>query len=194
MVGNGRGTGDAMASKIAAVALRCFCEHGFDGTSMRDLAAELEVTPAALYYHYRSKDDLLDAVVDPLISELEDLIAFAEQVRAGGPADQRDRLGRLLEVVLHQPAILRLVVGDVGVASHERVRGRVGELTRRLPELLLGEDAETIDRIRASASVGALLRPVMAFDDADLDQHRAVILESACRALGLPGRRRSTAA
>jgi AcrR family transcriptional regulator len=184
----------AMAERIAAIALECFGEHGFDGTSMRDLAARLEVTPAALYYHYAGKDDLLEAVLDPLLRELETLIADAEQRRPTGPAEQRSRLENLLEVLLHQPDVLRLMVSDVGVASHERVRGRVGELTRRLPELLLREDPSSVERVRAWASIGALLRPILGLEDGELAAHTEEVVDAACRALGLPRRRRSSPA
>jgi AcrR family transcriptional regulator len=45
--------------------------EGIDGLSMRRLAEELDAAPMALYRHVAHKDDLLDAMVDVVFSELE---------------------------------------------------------------------------------------------------------------------------
>src|ERR1700722_7748098 len=44
------------------VALDLFIEQGFDGTSLRQIAEQLGVTKAALYYYFESKDDILLAL------------------------------------------------------------------------------------------------------------------------------------
>lgn len=46
-------------NRILDGALRLFREHGFDETTMRDIAAEAEVATGAAYYYYRSKEDLV---------------------------------------------------------------------------------------------------------------------------------------
>lgn len=43
---------------------------GYEGMSIRSLAAQLGVSPMALYRHIRDKNDLLDEVVDILLAEL----------------------------------------------------------------------------------------------------------------------------
>src|SRR5689334_6060193 len=48
-----------MRDRILRVALELFTEHGYDGTSLREIAEELDVTKAALYYHFKSKDAIL---------------------------------------------------------------------------------------------------------------------------------------
>jgi AcrR family transcriptional regulator len=40
-------------------AARLFNERGFYRTSLEDIAAELHVTKAALYYYFRNKDEIL---------------------------------------------------------------------------------------------------------------------------------------
>lgn len=53
--------------RILEVAARLFSERGFAGTSIRDIAGELGVTKAALYYHFPSKDAILvELVAQPL--------------------------------------------------------------------------------------------------------------------------------
>jgi NADH dehydrogenase len=49
--------------------LELFSRHGYEKTSLREIAERLGMTKAALYYHYPSKQALLLAIVVPLIDE-----------------------------------------------------------------------------------------------------------------------------
>ena len=59
--------------RILDAASALFAEHGYAGTSMRDLAEALGMTKAALYYHFPGKAQILMALVEPLLDELEAL-------------------------------------------------------------------------------------------------------------------------
>src|SRR5580698_1323685 len=48
--------------RILDAALDLFVEQGYDGTSLRQIAEQLGVTKAALYYHFESKEDILMAL------------------------------------------------------------------------------------------------------------------------------------
>ncbi|MBR6470225.1 MAG: TetR/AcrR family transcriptional regulator [Victivallales bacterium] len=48
---------------ILETALRLFARRGFAGVSVRDIAGELELTASALYVHFRSKQELLEAIL-----------------------------------------------------------------------------------------------------------------------------------
>ena len=50
--------GQATRERIEAEALRLFAGKGFDGTSVKDIAAAVGVADAALYRHFRSKDEI----------------------------------------------------------------------------------------------------------------------------------------
>ena len=59
---------------------------GLGGVTIRRLARDLGVTPMALYWHFRSKDELLDAMMDRIFSEvdpkLDESATWLEQFRA----------------------------------------------------------------------------------------------------------------
>jgi AcrR family transcriptional regulator len=61
--------------RIERVATREFARHGFDGASVRQIAAEARVTKPVLYYYFKNKRDLLlsllEGAVAPLCDELE---------------------------------------------------------------------------------------------------------------------------
>ncbi|WBP85829.1 TetR/AcrR family transcriptional regulator [Kitasatospora cathayae] len=67
--------------RIVAVALRLIDDEGLEVLSTRRLAAELSVSGPSLYNHFATKDELLDAVVDSVIGEV-DLSMFS---RPGTP-------------------------------------------------------------------------------------------------------------
>ena len=49
--------------RIQAVALDLFAEQGYDKTSLREIAERLGVTKAALYYHFKSKEDIVRSLL-----------------------------------------------------------------------------------------------------------------------------------
>ena len=65
-------------ARIIETSAELFAERGYAGTSMRDLAEKLGVTPAALYYHFPSKGDILKELVDEPIAHMR---AVLEQQR-----------------------------------------------------------------------------------------------------------------
>lgn len=48
-----------------------FAERGFHGTSMRDIAQEFSLNPGSLYLYIRSKEQLLQSIVDFVLDQLE---------------------------------------------------------------------------------------------------------------------------
>ncbi|MEU0571906.1 helix-turn-helix domain-containing protein [Nonomuraea sp. NPDC005983] len=64
-------------TRIQEIALELFTEQGYEATSLREIAEKLGVTKAALYYHFKTKDDIVASLVDLRIAELEELLAWA---------------------------------------------------------------------------------------------------------------------
>jgi TetR/AcrR family tetracycline transcriptional repressor len=56
---------------VLAAALAVYARNGLTGLTMRGVAKELEVSPNALYSHVKSKEDLVDAVIDALLRDIE---------------------------------------------------------------------------------------------------------------------------
>src|SRR5882757_39228 len=61
-------------ARILDAALDVFSEYGFDGSSLQQIADRLDLTKAALYYYFRSKDELLEALVEPAITGLNEIL------------------------------------------------------------------------------------------------------------------------
>ncbi len=70
-------TGDTR-SRIQAVALELFTEEGYEKTSLREIAERLGVTKAALYYHFKSKDEIANSFIEDRIKVMDTLVEWAE--------------------------------------------------------------------------------------------------------------------
>ncbi|WP_440874212.1 TetR/AcrR family transcriptional regulator [Thalassotalea sp. PLHSN55] len=63
--------------KILDAAEALFAEHGFNGTSLREITSKAEVNLAAVNYHFGSKKELIKAVMSRYMNKLSPLLAVA---------------------------------------------------------------------------------------------------------------------
>jgi TetR/AcrR family tetracycline transcriptional repressor len=87
-------------------ALRLADAIGLDALTIRKLATELGVTPMALYWHFRSKDELLDGLAERVWSEID---VNADET-APWSAQLRGLLESLLLVLRAHPAAAQLLL------------------------------------------------------------------------------------
>ena len=96
------------------------------------LAAAVGVSEAALYRHFASKAKMFDALID---FADESVFGLANHI-LGETADASLRCARICSVVLRfaerNPGIARVLMGDILVGEHERLRARVGQFFERL--------------------------------------------------------------
>src|ERR1700733_6920958 len=79
---------------------------GLDALTIRKLAQELGVTPMALYWHFRSKDELLEGLAERVWSEIDIDVDHA----APWPDQLRGMLESLLRVLRAHPAAPALLL------------------------------------------------------------------------------------
>ncbi|WNV91069.1 helix-turn-helix domain-containing protein [Umezawaea sp. Da 62-37] len=73
-----RKTGDDRRAEIRRVALELFTVRGYEATSMREIAERLDITKAALYYHFDSKESIVRSLFEERLATLDALIEWAE--------------------------------------------------------------------------------------------------------------------
>jgi AcrR family transcriptional regulator len=64
--------------RIQQVALELFAERGYEKTSLREVADRLEITRPALYYHFKTKEDILNGIIGDLAQSIDDLLTWAK--------------------------------------------------------------------------------------------------------------------
>jgi AcrR family transcriptional regulator len=105
--------GEVRRAQIVDIARRLFAEHGYQQTTTRQLARAAGVSDALMYRHFKSKDEVLRAVVD---QGLAGFAAMRETAAAGRdrPLDERlTILGRaFFEVLEAQDDLLVLFISE----------------------------------------------------------------------------------
>jgi TetR/AcrR family transcriptional regulator, cholesterol catabolism regulator len=100
----------ARRREIEAAASALFHEHGYSGTSVRDIARALDIQGASLYAHVASKEDVLWSIVERTAGRFEDAAAAA-LLGVGHPAGPAETLAALVR------AHVAVVLEDVERAS-----------------------------------------------------------------------------
>ena len=89
-----RSNGLRTRAEIVAAAERHFAERGFEATRLEDIAAEVGIRRAAIFYHFGDKQELYAAVLDEVFGDWT--AALPDQRQRGraarGLADGLDRL------------------------------------------------------------------------------------------------------
>ena len=73
--------------QIVAMADRMFYERGFEHTSFSDIAEAVQISRGNFYYHFKTKDDILGAVISLRLSNTKKMLDQWE-AEGAGPADR----------------------------------------------------------------------------------------------------------
>lgn len=103
-------TGRPRLSKAAVVerGLALGDAEGLEAVTIRRLAAELGVTPMALYWHFRNKDELLTGLADAVWAEIDVRV----DPRDDWPVQLRGLLQSLVQVLRRHPSASQLLISS----------------------------------------------------------------------------------
>jgi AcrR family transcriptional regulator len=166
--------------RIQEVALELFAARGYEKTSLREIAEHLGVTKAALYYHFKTKEDIVISLFEDLGGPCDELIAWA----SGQPRDLETKLEvlrRYSEVLKHAAPLFRFMQENQATMRElsigESFKGRLMELLGiiQLP------DAELSDQVRCSASLFTMHAGMFTMQniEGDPEDKRLAVLEVA---------------
>ena len=171
-------------ARILATALELIAEKGFAATTTRELSERLGFTKAALYYHFRTKEDLLVALVEPGIAQFRDLL---NRPATPDRATRRQLLDGYVTVVLDNLELSHVISREPAVGHIERLRSLTQPLYAELIDRLLGEhalDASSVARVHVA--LGGIHAALMNHaPDADMAEVRRGAFAAACGALGI---------
>jgi AcrR family transcriptional regulator len=187
--------GDTRA-RIQQVALELFAEQGYERTSLREIAERLDVTKAALYYHFKSKEDIVRSFTEDYFARLDALIAWGRHEPVSERTAQ-ELLDRYLTIAMESGEVFRFLErNQATVHAAEDGKHRFTQFRPRLAalvEIITGPAAPPRSRIRAAAAIFAVSTSCMFFmketpeaeldamlpDPPDRDEVRKIVLEAA---------------
>jgi AcrR family transcriptional regulator len=171
--------------RILAVALRLFAERGYANTSLREIAEQLDVTKAALYFHYKTKEDIVTGILRGYLDGLDGLLDDSDP----RPTTQAGRERLLRRLADHQAAwgvdLTRLVRQNYTEISNLPVGADLRTSHLRLLDALAGPNSTLLSRTRARTAVAALQTVALSatVEDGDEDELREAALTVALEVL-----------
>ncbi|MCF6159428.1 MAG: TetR/AcrR family transcriptional regulator [wastewater metagenome] len=126
--------------QIVQMALSLVASHGLKELSMARIARKVGLVPSAIYRHFKSKDEVLDAVLDYIQRRLLDNVAIV----CNETSESIDRLRRLLtyhiKLIRENQGIFRVVFSDELYSGHPERKNKVYEIITKY----LGKVSEII--------------------------------------------------
>ncbi|MDX6256658.1 MAG: hypothetical protein QOJ11_2992 [Frankiales bacterium] len=182
------GAAENTREQIQTVALELFSTQGFDGTALQQIADRLGVTKAALYYHFKTKDDLLAAIVEPMFSDVEAALDFPQPGEHHRLQRRRLRLENFVDSMLRHRQVLGFLSRDLAVLSHPVIGPRGQAIQDRLSAAIAGSDLSLANRIKVSFAMSGLQGAIVGNSTATAEELRATILDSTNAVLRSVGR------
>lgn len=143
-------------TRLLSTALRLFTEHGVEGTSLQMIAAALGVTKAAVYYHFKTKAEIIEAVAEPGLRELQGIVDDARAQRTRG-AQIDHLLDGFVDVVVRHRALVALFSSDPGIArAVEKSLNSAESFTHGMMEILVGPEPDISAIVTAHAMLAGV--------------------------------------
>jgi AcrR family transcriptional regulator len=144
-------------SRIQEVALELFTEHGYEATSLREIAERLGVTKAALYYHFKTKDDIVASFMADRAAAVTELVEWGKgQPRT--PQTRQELLRRYAEELStsnHHKVLRFLERNQTALRDHPKSE-LMREVMTAMTDLLCEPDDPLPLRLKSSLALFAL--------------------------------------
>ncbi|GAA4447448.1 TetR/AcrR family transcriptional regulator [Actinokineospora soli] len=166
--------------RIQEAARALFAEKGVQRTSLQEIADRLGITKPALYYHFRSREDLVRSIVAPIIDDGEAFVRAQE----ADPASPADLLAGYFDFHYRHRNEIILVLTEYATLTELDLIETVLTWRGRLATLLVGPDADLGEATRAVVALGGLQDCTMHFAAVPADELRGAAVAAALAALG----------
>ncbi|MFD7899883.1 TetR/AcrR family transcriptional regulator [Streptomyces sp. NPDC059568] len=164
--------------RIQDIALELFAEQGYEKTSLREIAERLDVTKAALYYHFKTKEDILISLFQDLTRPIDELITWGRS-RPHTLETKQEILRRYSEALTEATPLFRFMqenqatVRDLSIG--ETFKSRMIDLM----DLIQDPEASLTDRVRCISALFTMHAGQFALREVegDPEEKRQAILE-----------------
>lgn len=157
-------------NRILSVALRLFASQGYANTSLRQIADELGVTKAALYFHFKTKEDIVNGILHGYLDGLTALIDEGT-AQTATPEGREQLLRRFAE---HQATwglnLTRLIRESFTEIGNLPFGLEIKKTYRRLLDVLAGPEPSLLDQTRARTAFAAIQTVALAAEDQGVDE------------------------
>ncbi|TWF86078.1 TetR family transcriptional regulator [Streptomyces capillispiralis] len=166
--------------RIQDVALELFAEQGYEKTSLREIAERLEVTKAALYYHFKTKEEILVGIFEDLSRPMEELIAWGSE-QPHTLETKQEIIRRYSDALMGAAPLFRFMQENQATIRELRIGEMFKTRMLGLRDILMDPDAELVDQVRCVSALFTLHAGMHVLQDVESDpeEKRRAVLEVA---------------
>ncbi len=149
--------GAGTRERIQRVALKLFTEQGYEKTSLREIAEQLGVTKAALYYHFKSKEGLVESFFVDRFAELDEHIAWL-RAQPRTPEVRREFIQRYAGSVYasQHHEVMRFLENNQAALKDMAIGLKMRDRMRELLDALVDRADPLADQLRVALGIWAL--------------------------------------
>jgi AcrR family transcriptional regulator len=156
--------------RILKQAMRLFLEKGYHGTSIDDITHAAGLTKGALYWHFKSKENILKNIVKEFESRFLDGLIHAVRETEGGALNKLEKLIRYNSAFAYYNRELCVSFTTIAaelVGAHHGIESEIRRIYEKYQKFLLGlilhGKREKVFRKDIDSGLAALV--IMAFHD-----------------------------
>ncbi|MEH0576686.1 MULTISPECIES: TetR/AcrR family transcriptional regulator [Streptomyces] len=166
--------------RIQDVALELFAEQGYEKTSLREIAERLEVTKAALYYHFKTKEEIIVSIFGDLTKPIEDLIEWGRD-QPHTLETKQELVRRYSQALSEATPLFRFMQENQATVRELQIGDSFKDRTRSLRDIIIDPDAPLTDQVRCVSAIFTLHAGMFFLQDleGDPEDKREAVLEVA---------------
>ncbi|MFI6350784.1 TetR/AcrR family transcriptional regulator [Streptomyces sp. NPDC050560] len=154
--------------RIQDVALELFLEQGYEKTSLREIAERLDVTKAALYYHFKTKEAILISIFEDMARPINEMIEWGKQ-QPHTLETKVEVLRRYSRMMPYSEPLFRFMQDNQATVRELRIGEMFKERMLELYGLMKEPDAELADQVRCVTAIFSMHAGAFALQETEGD-------------------------
>ena len=166
--------------RIQDVALELFSERGYEKTSLREIAEHLDVTKAALYYHFKTKEEILISLFEDLTRPLDELIDWGRR-QPHTLETKQEVLRRYSEALTGAAPLFRFMQENQATVRELSVGETFKDSMLSMLDIIKEPEAPLTDQVRCISALFTMHAGMFVLKDVegDPEDKRKAVLEVA---------------
>ncbi|KUN77367.1 TetR family transcriptional regulator [Streptomyces bungoensis] len=166
--------------RIQDVALELFAEQGYEKTSLREIAERLDVTKAALYYHFKTKEEIIVSLFEDLTQPIQELIDWGQ----GQPhtlETKQEIVRRYSRALAGAEPLFRFMQENQATVRELRIGDSFKDKMRDLRDIVIDPESSLVEQVRCVSALFTLHAGMFVMQDleGDFEKRREAVLEVA---------------
>ncbi|OIJ90626.1 TetR/AcrR family transcriptional regulator [Streptomyces colonosanans] len=166
--------------RIQDVALELFAEQGYEKTSLREIAEHLDVTKAALYYHFKTKEEILVSIFEDLTRPMDELIEWGK-AQPHNLETKQEVLRRYSEALTGAAPLFRFMQENQATMRELSIGHQFKDRMMQMRDIIRDPDASLTDQVRCISALFTMHAGMFVLQDVESDPEdkRKAVLEVA---------------